>query len=83
MKWLFKTLQTITALKKTYALRIVTSLIGVVDSNKKEEVMDIKSVLEDRDLNQLVYNALSFGTAVMLGAFVYFLTQIKSVAKQF
>jgi bacteriorhodopsin len=30
-----------------------------------------------------VYNALSFGTAVMLGAFVYFLTQIKSVAKQF
>ena len=40
--------------------------------------MDIKSVLEDRDLNQLVYNALSFGTAVMLGAFVYFLTQIKS-----
>ncbi|MBL6629908.1 MAG: bacteriorhodopsin, partial [Ilumatobacteraceae bacterium] len=31
----------------------------------------------------LVYNALSFGTAVMLGAFVYFLTQIKSVSKQF
>ena len=45
--------------------------------------MDIKTVLEDQDLNQLVYNALSFGTAVMLGAFVYFLTQIKSVAKQF
>ncbi|MFN5602612.1 MAG: bacteriorhodopsin [Acidimicrobiaceae bacterium] len=40
-------------------------------------------VLKDADLNQLVYNALSFGTAVMLGAFVYFLTQIKSVAKQF
>jgi hypothetical protein len=35
--------------------------------------MDIKTVLEDQDLNQLVYNALSFGTAVMLGAFVYFL----------
>jgi bacteriorhodopsin len=34
-------------------------------------------------MNQLVYNALSFGTAVMLGAFVYFLTQIKSVAKQY
>lgn len=44
--------------------------------------MDV-TVLKDADLNQLVYNALSFGTAVMLGAFVYFLTQIKSVAKQF
>ncbi|MGA0359357.1 MAG: bacteriorhodopsin, partial [Ilumatobacteraceae bacterium] len=31
----------------------------------------------------LVYNALSFGTAVMLGAFVYFLTQINSVAKAY
>jgi bacteriorhodopsin len=40
-------------------------------------------VLKNADLNQLVYNALSFGTAVMLGAFVYFLTQIKSVAKQY
>lgn len=40
-------------------------------------------VLKDAQLNQLVYNALSFGTAVMLGAFVYFLTQIKSVAKQY
>lgn len=40
-------------------------------------------VFKDADLNQLVYNALSFGTAVMLGAFVYFLTQIKSVSKQF
>lgn len=45
--------------------------------------MDAKTVLTDEHLNQLVYNALSFGTAVMLGAFVYFLTQIKSVAKQF
>ena len=45
--------------------------------------MDMKTVLQDKDLNQLVYNALSFGTAVMLGAFVYFLTQIKSVAKQY
>ncbi|MEY3265926.1 MAG: hypothetical protein RJA15_372 [Actinomycetota bacterium] len=45
--------------------------------------MDVKTVLADKDLNQLVYNALSFGTAVMLGAFVYFLTQIKSVAKQY
>jgi bacteriorhodopsin len=34
-------------------------------------------------MNQLVYNALSFGTAVMLGAFVYFLTQMNSVAKQY
>jgi bacteriorhodopsin len=45
--------------------------------------MDVKTVLADKELNQLVYNALSFGTAVMLGAFVYFLTQIKSVAKQY
>jgi len=45
--------------------------------------MDRYSVLKDFQLNQLVYNALSFGTAVMLGAFVYFLTQIKSVSKQF
>jgi bacteriorhodopsin len=43
----------------------------------------MKTVLTDPDLNQLVYNALSFGTAVMLGAFVYFLTQIKSVSKQY
>lgn len=40
-------------------------------------------VFKDATLDQLVYNALSFGTAVMLGAFVYFLTQIKSVAKQY
>jgi len=40
-------------------------------------------VFENSNLDQLVYNALSFGTAVMLGAFVYFLTQVKSVAKQF
>ena len=45
--------------------------------------MDTVSVFKDYDLNQLVFNALSFGTAVMLGAFVYFLTQIKSVAKQY
>lgn len=32
---------------------------------------------------QLVYNLLSFGTAVMLGAFVYFLTQMNSVAKAY
>jgi bacteriorhodopsin len=44
---------------------------------------DVKGVLTDPDLNNLVYNALSFGTAVMLGAFVYFLTQVKSVAKQY
>ena len=34
-------------------------------------------------MNLLVYNTLSFGTAVMLGAFVYFLTQLNSVAKQY
>lgn len=45
--------------------------------------METKTVLMDPTLNQLVYNALSFGTAVMLGAFVYFLTQINSVAKQY
>ncbi len=32
---------------------------------------------------ELVYNVLSFGTAVMFGAFVYFLTQMKSVSKQY
>ncbi|MFM8310419.1 MAG: bacteriorhodopsin [Ilumatobacteraceae bacterium] len=31
----------------------------------------------------LVYNLLSFGTAVMLGAFVYFLTQMNSVSKAY
>ena len=40
-------------------------------------------MIKDPDLNLLVYNALSFGTAVMLGAFVYFLTQISSVAKKY
>ena len=40
-------------------------------------------VYVNENLDQLVYNALSFGTDVMLGAFVYFLTQIKSVAKQY
>ena len=43
----------------------------------------MKQVLEDAQMNLLVYNALSFGTAVMLGAFVYFLTQMNSVAKQY
>ena len=45
--------------------------------------MEITTILKDSDLNQLVYNALSFGVAVMLGAFVYFLTQMNSVAKQY
>jgi bacteriorhodopsin len=40
-------------------------------------------VIENDDLNLLVFNALSFGTAVMLGAFVYFLTQISSVSKKY
>ena len=40
-------------------------------------------ILTDHALNQLVYNALSFATAVMLGAFVYFLTQINSVDKKY
>ena len=31
----------------------------------------------------LVYNVLSFGTAVMFGAFVYFLAQMKAVSKQY
>lgn len=42
-----------------------------------------KTVLTDPNLNNLVLNTLSFGTAVMLGAFVYFLMQMKSVAKQY
>lgn len=40
-------------------------------------------MIENPDLNLLVYNALSFGTAVMLGAFVYFLTQMSAVAKKY
>jgi bacteriorhodopsin len=48
-----------------------------------EGVFIMNQILQDPTLNQLVYNALSFGTAVMLGAFVYFLTQIKSVAKPY
>ena len=32
---------------------------------------------------ELVYNVLSFGTAVMFGAFVYFLTRMKAVSKQY
>ena len=43
----------------------------------------MEQVLKDPQMNLLVYNALSFGTAVMLGAFVYFLTQMNSVAKQY
>ena len=35
------------------------------------------------DQYTLVYNVLSFGTAVMFGAFVYFLTQLKSVKEQY
>ena len=46
-------------------------------------MQEITPILQDEQLNQLVYNALSFGTAVMLGAFVYFLTQMNSVAKQY
>lgn len=44
---------------------------------------EIVPLIKDETLNNLVYNALSFGTAVMFGAFVYFLTQIKSVSKQY
>ena len=43
----------------------------------------MEQVLKDPQMNLLVYNVLSFGTAVMMGAFVYFLTQIKSVSKQY
>ncbi|HBU40531.1 MAG TPA: xanthorhodopsin [Acidimicrobiaceae bacterium] len=35
------------------------------------------------DQYTLVYNVLSFGTAVMFGAFVYFLTQMKAVKDQY
>lgn len=43
----------------------------------------MNEVMLTADNYTLVYNALSFGTAVMLGAFVYFLTQINSVAKAY
>lgn len=45
--------------------------------------MEMDKVLLTGDNYTLVYNALSFGTAVMLGAFVYFLTQVNSVAKAY
>ena len=43
----------------------------------------MNEVMLTGDNYTLVYNALSFGTAVMLGAFVYFLTQINIVAKAY
>lgn len=43
----------------------------------------MKEVMLTGNNYDLVYNALSFGTAVMLGAFVYFLTQINSVSKAY
>ena len=43
----------------------------------------MNEVMLTGDNYTLVYNALSFGTAVMLGAFVYFLTQINSVSKPY
>jgi bacteriorhodopsin len=43
----------------------------------------MSEVMLTGDNYALVYNLLSFGTAVMLGAFVYFLTQMNSVAKAY
>jgi len=43
----------------------------------------LTEVMLTGDNYRLVYNLLSFGTAVMLGAFVYFLTQMNSVAKAY
>ena len=57
--------------------------VGCVQNGVQPQKEESEMILKDPDLNQLVYNALSFGTAVMLGAFVYFLTQIKSVAKKY
>lgn len=45
--------------------------------------MDSTIALLSEDQYDLVYNALSFGTAVMLGAFVYFLTQMSAVNKEY
>ncbi len=45
--------------------------------------MDSTIALLSEDQYTLVYNALSFGTAVMLGAFVYFLTQMSAVNKEY
>jgi len=56
---------------------------SAVSEGIDKSMNEIIPVLEDVTLNNLVYNALSFGTAVMLGAFVYFLTQIRSVSKQY
>ncbi|MFM7251723.1 MAG: bacteriorhodopsin [Ilumatobacteraceae bacterium] len=43
----------------------------------------MSEVMLTGDNYTLVYNLLSFGTAVMLGAFVYFLTQMNSVSKAY
>ena len=45
--------------------------------------MDSTIAILSEDQYDLVYNALSFGTAVMLGAFVYFLTQMSAVNKEY
>ena len=56
---------------------------GACPDGEPKGVRVENGILTDPALNQLVYNALSFGTAVMLGAFVYFLTQINSVDKKY
>ena len=43
----------------------------------------MEEVMLTGDSYTLVYNLLSFGTAVMLGAFVYFLTQLGAVSKAY
>ena len=45
--------------------------------------MDSTIAILSEDQYDLVYNVLSFGVAVMLGAFVYFLTQMSSVNKEY
>jgi bacteriorhodopsin len=54
---------------------------GSVHRTNEEDEMN--EVMLSGNNYTLVYNALSFGTAVMFGAFVYFLTQIKSVNKEY
>jgi bacteriorhodopsin len=55
----------------------------VLNHELKQRKTKMDKVSLTGDNYTLVYNVLSFGTAVMLGAFVYFLTQINSVAKAY
>ena len=54
--------------------------------NQQSSIIDDESVPDNVKYDYVAgqsYNILSFGTAVMFGAFVYFLTQVKSVREEY